>query len=58
MGFKEDIQENLRDKPVTKIHGQPNHTNIARLSKELAKIAAGVPTSLGGGKHGHIGLIY
>ena len=57
MGTKEEIEALLRDKPVTKIHGQVNDQNLSFLRKELAAIASGIPTSYGGGRHGHIGLL-
>ena len=57
MGVKEDIEESLKDRPVTKIDGQPNNKELTSFKKELSKIAASVPTSLRGGKHGHLGLV-
>ena len=57
MGAKEDIEERLTAKTLSKIHGQPTDQSVTLLRKEVAKIAANVPTSLGGGKHGHLGLV-
>ena len=57
MGAKEDIEASLKEKSVAKIHGQPTDRSLTQLKRELMKIAASVPTKLGGGKHGHSGLI-
>lgn len=42
---------------VTKIHGQPSNQDIDRLEDELTAIASSFPSELGGGLHGHAGLI-
>ncbi len=42
---------------VTKIHGQPKENNLPTLEKELIAIAASIPSTLGGGNHGHAGVI-
>ena len=57
MGVQDDIEARLADKPVTKIVGQPTDHDITKLKRELTKIASGVPTKLGGGKHSHVGLV-
>lgn len=57
MGVQEEIEAKLADKPVTKIHGQPSMRDITQLKRELTKIAASVSTGLGGGKHGHVGVV-
>ena len=57
MGAKEDIEALLKEKSVAKVHGQPTDRSLTQLKRELMKIAASVPTNLGGGKHGHAGLI-
>ena len=57
MGAQEDIEAKLADKPVTKIIGQPTDRDITQLKRELTKITAVVPTKLGGGKHGHVGIV-
>ena len=48
MGAKEDIETALKDRPVTKIDGQPKDKELTNLKKEIARIAAGVSTDLGG----------
>jgi hypothetical protein len=57
MGLRADTQEKLRKTPVTKIHGQPKENNLTTLEKELNTIVASIPSSLGGGNHGHAGVI-
>jgi hypothetical protein len=42
---------------VTKIHGQPTNHDLMILEKELIAILAGLPMALGGGNHGHAGII-
>ena len=57
MGLQEDIEDKLADKPITKIHGQPTNRDTTQLKRELTKMAANISTALGGGKHGHVGII-
>jgi hypothetical protein len=40
-----------------KIKGQPTDHDVTLLKKELIAIATTIPTTLGGGNHGHAGLI-
>ncbi len=47
----------IRQESATKIHGQPTDQDLTLLEKELISIAANVPTALGGGNHGHAGII-
>ncbi len=42
---------------MTKIHGQLASKDLTKLEKELITILAALPTALGGGNHGHIGMI-
>ena len=42
---------------VTKVLGQPTTQDIDLLEDKLTAIAASFPTSLGGGMHGHAGLL-
>jgi hypothetical protein len=57
MGKQAETRDELRKESVTKIHGQPKDQDITTLEKELIAIAASIPTTLGGGNHGHAGLI-
>lgn len=51
------IQDYRKRGGVTKIHGYPTAQDINRLKVELCVIAVDEPTSLGGGRHGHLGMI-
>jgi hypothetical protein len=57
MGVRADIQEEVRKDKVTKIHGQPTNQDLTILEKELIAILANIPKTLGGGNHGHAGII-
>ena len=57
MGKQAETRDELRQESVTKIHGQPTDQDITTLERELITIAASIPTGLGGGNHGHAGLI-
>ena len=55
--LRAETREKVKKESVTKIHGQPLHTDITQLEEELVQIAVVIPTSLGGGDLGHAGLI-
>jgi hypothetical protein len=57
MGLLAETREELRKELVTKIHGQPTDQDITMLKKELIAITASIPSALGGGNHGHAGII-
>ena len=57
MGRQEEIEAKLADRLVSKIHGQPTDKIITQLERELTEIMSSVPTSLGGGKHGHARIV-
>jgi hypothetical protein len=57
MGIRADIRDIVRKETVTKIHGQPMNQDLTILEKELIAILANIPTTLGGGNHGHVGII-
>jgi hypothetical protein len=57
MGVQADIREEVRKETVTKIHGQPTNQDLTIFKKELIAILANIPTTLGGGNHGHAGII-
>ena len=44
-------------KELTKIHGEPTYDDLQNLHKQLKTNATSVPSNLGGGAHGHLGLI-
>ena len=57
MGIKQDIETSLKDHFFTKIDGQPTNEDITNLIRELSEMLESVPTTNGGGSHGHIGMI-
>ena len=56
MGLRSNTREELRKETVTKIFGQPKDADLTILEKELIAIAASIPTTFGGGDHGHVGI--
>ena len=44
-------------KELTKIHGEPNYDSIKRLHNQVKANAFSVPSVLGGGNFGHLGLV-
>ena len=57
MGLQADTRDELRKESATKIFGQPKDADITTLKKELIAIAVSIPTTLGGGNHGHARII-
>jgi hypothetical protein len=57
MGLCAETRDKLRKESVIKIHGQPTDHDIITLKKELVSIASSIPSGLGGGNHGHAGII-
>lgn len=53
----DDVLAKFVYKTLPVIDGQPTYADINKMSKMLYANAAKVPTTLGGGKKGHIGLI-
>lgn len=47
----------FQHKVLTRIHGQPTYETLQTLATELKANAASVPSTLGGGRFGHLGLI-
>jgi hypothetical protein len=42
---------------LTKIHGQPMYESLQNLSTEIKANALSVPTTVGGGHYGHLGIV-
>ena len=42
---------------LAKIHGEPNYTMLRKMKNELMRNASSVPSDLGGGANGHLGLL-
>eukprot|EP00804_Cyclotella_cryptica_P022255 CCRYP_017925-RA/>CCRYP_017925-RA protein AED:0.39 eAED:0.39 QI:0/-1/0/1/-1/1/1/0/386 len=57
MGIRQDIIDSFKEFEFTKIDGQPTDENLNQLVRELTEAAASIPTTNGGGAHGHIGMI-
>ena len=47
----------FQHKLLTRIHGQPTYETLQTLSTEIKANASSVPSTLGGGHYGHLGLI-
>jgi hypothetical protein len=43
---------------LTKIRGEPTYENLQTLTSELKANASSVPSLLGGGNHGYLGIYY
>ena len=57
MGIQQDIEESLKDFHITKIDEQPTEEDLLKLRQELCKAMACIPTTNGGGLHGHVGML-
>ena len=53
----DDITAKFRIKKLTKIDGEPTYESISKVSHELYTNAATLASPLGGGQHGHIGMV-
>ena len=47
----------FQHKVLTRIHGIPVYETLQLLTTEIKANAASVPTTLGGGHYGHLGLV-
>ncbi len=54
---EQETRKAIAECTVTKINGQPTNKDIDLLDDELTAIASSFPSELGGGMHGHAGLI-
>jgi hypothetical protein len=57
MGIRTKIRDQIRKETVAKIYGQPTIHDLTILEKEIIAILVNIPTTLGGGNYGHIGII-
>jgi hypothetical protein len=56
--YQTNLQENFLQFPIrTKIHGNPTYASLAKLTNECKANGKSVPTTLGGGRQGHLRLI-
>ena len=51
------IHTHFEYKVLDKIHGEPTYDTIKRLHNQIKANAASVPSTLGGGRYGHLGLV-
>ena len=51
------INNSFRYPILNKIHGYPTFVTLTKLKKQLNTNAMGVSCDLGGGRHGHLGLV-
>ena len=54
---EQEARKSVAEYTVTKIHRQPTIQDIDILDDELTAIASSFPSELGGGLHGHAGLV-
>ena len=54
----DDIVSKLPIKTLSRIDGEPTYESINNIMQILYANAATLPTTTGGGTHGHIGLIF
>ena len=47
----------FQHKVLTKVHSTPTYESLQTLVTELKANAGSVPSTLGGGQHGHLGLL-
>jgi hypothetical protein len=55
--LEQETRKAIAECTVTKIHGQPTNQDINHLDNQLNAIASSFPSELGGGIHGHAGLV-
>ena len=54
---KEKSRKTVAKREVTKVHGQPTNQDLDILEDELLRIVSSIYSELGGGSHGHAGLL-
>ncbi|KAL7476306.1 hypothetical protein ACHAW6_002177 [Cyclotella cf. meneghiniana] len=57
MGIKQDTEDSLEKFDIPKTDGQPTDKDMNQLTRECRALLATLPTTNGGGDHGHIGMI-
>lgn len=57
MGLRHDVIEGLEKYEITTIEGQPTEEDLTQLILELLNALGSVATGLGGGEHGHVGMV-
>ena len=54
---EQETRQAVKECAVTEVHGQPTNQDIDRLEEELVAITSNFHSELGGGAHGHAGLL-
>eukprot|EP00957_Ditylum_brightwellii_P019432 1466120-Ditylum_brightwellii.AAC.1 len=54
---KEEVKEKFVTKTMKRLECKPTYETITKLKQEIFTNAAAVPTTLGRGQHGHVGLV-
>eukprot|EP00957_Ditylum_brightwellii_P052985 4017362-Ditylum_brightwellii.AAC.1 len=54
---KEEAKAKFVTKTLNRLEGEPIYETITKLKQEIFANSAVVPTTLGGGQHGHVGLV-
>eukprot|EP00957_Ditylum_brightwellii_P134175 10229920-Ditylum_brightwellii.AAC.1 len=58
LNYNVDYKNTVFEKPeLTHVHGEPTMANLLTLRNEIQANAQAVSTTLGGGRHGHLGLL-
>jgi len=57
MIIDKDFAKNFEFPTLTKIHGKPDYCSIKKIWDEIKANASSVYSDLGGGQHGHLGLV-
>ena len=55
--IEQETRKAVAECMVTKIQSQPTTKDLNHLEEELTAIVSSFPSELGGGAHGHVGLI-
>eukprot|EP00957_Ditylum_brightwellii_P048157 3655309-Ditylum_brightwellii.AAC.1 len=53
----DDMNARFINKSITRMDGEPNYDSINSLCMQLYGNAGVIPKGVGGGRHGHIGLV-
>ena len=57
MIFDKDVLKNFEYPTLTKIHGRLDYRGLKTIRDEVKANASSVYSDLGGGQHGHLGLV-
>ena len=52
----DEISEYFAHKTINKIEGKPGREDIKRVQTKIQENAAAIPSELGGGRHGYLGI--